>query len=731
MAKMDFKKVLLEKGERVGLAAAVGLLLLLWGTNLFWPGRGIFSPAPANNAKELKTLTDKAKRELETSKPTDADKPDAKKLADADSFKFELLAVKTPEKFQVDPIWPPPVLADGNRRQPELFLPEEGEARVVLAQVASYIFNAGFTQIKVLKDDGMGGAPTGKDNLSRLQQIYGEGRHSGPRPGGGGPSGRFQAPTTQGLAAENAKPEKKVEMVSLDKLANMTGVKPAETIVPTPLAVIAAAFPYRAQIDEFRHKLRLGSRSVVLQEASNEMDPDTMQPLTAFRFLSVEVQRRIVDATGKPIKGPNSWETLDLEGAYRPLVFHSGVRTEPDDEKLAAISFDGLVMQRLLQKREGQYPKIEEELPKIKKTLADYNAAQVKEAAPASPFNLDTFNPFRVNATRQTGTGVPMPPNPRDIRGPGKPPFPPPPLGTDQRGVRPPIGDPNMQPGQDVAPPEYCLVRVVDPTIQPGFIYEYRLRVRMANPNYKRTDVASPKYAEDKELKRADDAWFVVPRKVAVPAALHFYAVDQKELDGAKDYKGINASQVPQRDKEVVVQIHKWVENAADKSGSNFPVGDWVVAERVLVGRGEPIGREIRVDVPIWSDTREDWIVQSTEVKGPTGAKKEQSGTRINFSQATAGTGDAIVIDFHGGDVHYERSSPDGKKERPVRDLGTQTEVLVCTSEGKFLALDNATDSKDEEREARLKGWRDRVKEAKDSKKSDKPMGGTPFGSKN
>jgi hypothetical protein len=724
MAKTDFKKVLLEKGERIGLAVAVGLLLLLWVTNLFWPGRGVFSPSPTNNAKELKGLTDKAKKELETSEPTDADKPDPKKLAEAGNARFKVLKVENPEQYQVAALFETPVPQDSNRRQPELLLPDEGKARVVLAQVRSYIFSSDFAKIKVLKDDSAG-APAG--DLGRLQGMYGEGRgKGGPRAGGGGPR-NIQSPTTQGLNAENAKPEKATQMVALDKLATMSGVRPAETFVPTPLALVVAAFPYREQIDQFKTRLRLASRSAVLQETGNELDPETNQALPAFRFLPVEVQRRTVDAQGKPLKGANSWETLDLEGAYRPLVFHSGVRTEPDDEKLAAISFDGLVMQRLIQIRENQYPKLETDLPKIAKTLKELDTAQVKDAAPTLPFNLDNFSPFKTN--RGSGTGPAGTPGPM-----GKPPMggdirpPRPPIGTEPR-PRPPVGgDTTMQPGQDVAPPEYCLVRIVDPTIQPGFTYEYRLRVRMANPNYKRTDVASPKYAEDKELKRADDKWFVVPEKVAVPAAMHYYAVDQKELDGAKEYKGINANLSPLRDQQVVLQIHEWVDNAADKKTGNFPVGDWVIAERVLVGRGEPIGRLIRVDVPIWSETREDWIVQSTEDKVG-GSTKKTSGSMINFSQATgAGVGDSIVVDFHGGDVSYERTSPDGKKERPVRDVGTRNEVLVCTSDGKLLSLDSAVDTDDTERKARLEGWRTRVKDAKESKKTDtKPMG-SPFG---
>src|SRR5262249_12373344 len=153
---------------------------------------------------------------------------------------------------------------------------------------------------------------------------------------------------------------------------------------------------------------------------------DTNQPLSNFRFLPVEVQRRVVDAQGKPLKGANSWETLDLEGAYRPLVFHSGVRTEADDEKLESISFDGMVMQRLLQIRENQYTKTQTERPLIAKTLKDLDAGQVKESAPNSFFGEDKFDPFKkVNANRPMGPGGKQMP-PGEIRSPK---VAPPPLG--------------------------------------------------------------------------------------------------------------------------------------------------------------------------------------------------------------------------------------------------------------------------------------------------------------
>jgi hypothetical protein len=41
---------------------------------------------------------------------------------------------------------------------------------------------------------------------------------------------------------------------------------------------------------------------------------------------------------------------------------------------------------------------------------------------------------------------------------------------------------------------------VIDVTVQPRHSYQYRLRVRLANPNYGRKDVAAPELARDPEI---------------------------------------------------------------------------------------------------------------------------------------------------------------------------------------------------------------------------------------
>ena len=68
----------------------------------------------------------------------------------------------------------------------------------------------------------------------------------------------------------------------------------ARQVLPLRAAVIEASFPYRAQLEEFRDKLRLDSTWSVLEEMTTDpSDPNgTQRP--AFRFLRVEVARRFL-----------------------------------------------------------------------------------------------------------------------------------------------------------------------------------------------------------------------------------------------------------------------------------------------------------------------------------------------------------------------------------------------------------------------------------------------------
>src|SRR5262249_40609299 len=116
---------------------------------------------------------------------------------------------------------------------------------------------------------------------------------------------------------------------------------------------------------------------------------------------------------------------------YLPYYLMALRRTEPDDDQamrpdgkqdkitLKDISFKGLAMAKLKQMRDGQYPKVEDELENIKTTLEKLNKVEVV-AAP-NPFEEKNFDPFDPDASgsgdyQQPGMG---PPGPGPGPGPG------------------------------------------------------------------------------------------------------------------------------------------------------------------------------------------------------------------------------------------------------------------------------------------------------------------------
>jgi hypothetical protein len=686
MKDFDFKKFMLEKGEKVGLAIAVAVLALLLLSSLFMPGSGLMAESPSKNAEKLKKPTSDARTRLRTKIENPG--PDIKKDlpqtdVQADKFVDTSIVMSDFGKFMVAGFFAPAGRPDARRQKPDVYLPADGKIALTRAQIRRWILDEKYEKIMI--EEG------GTDNnaISEVRNAFlNRNPAAGGRRGGRGNT-RPPDPAAGGEGPATGPGEKKFKFVDINELEKANG-KPAETILPLRIAVIAGDFPYRAQVEEFRRKLRLASDLAVLEEINENDktdDPETATGQPSFRFVGVELERRVLDASGKPVadrsaKGNSeSWVRVDLEGEFVDYVLLSGGRTEPeDDPQLEQISFLGLVMPRLLQIREKQYPAIESELPKIKSTLAEMKKEANKTiSAPVNRFDRRQFNVWSSgNQTNRPPTTNPM----GERRpGPGIGTRPPP----SREGREPVTEDKNFL-------PEYCLIRLMDVTIEPGKIYQYRMRVKMANPNYKRTDkaVASDAYAKDPYL--TSEEWYTLPQTVAVPPETLYYAVDQKALEGSK-YNGINPRDDPTT-KQTVIQIHRWVDQLFEKKTDKYvPAGEWVVAERVAVRRGEYVGRPQRVMVPVWKYTLGKFFIPETG---------KRLGTDMSFA-FTNPTSDAVLVDFDNGDATHDR--PGGK---PIKEKGP-TEVLIYTHDGKLISHDSATDGEDQGRTKRLTGWRDRL----------------------
>jgi hypothetical protein len=577
-----------------------------------------------------------------------------------------------------------------------------------------------------------GGGPIGAGGGGAI--ISGGG---GPIGGGGGRQTTSLRPGQTGAGPAGAAGGRTALSPRFVKVSEITEDTPfhyAERVLPMRVGIVCATFPYRKQVEEFQRKLRLDSPLDVLNETSEEEDDG--QKLPSFRFLGVEAQRRVLAADGKPLE---NWQPLDLAGSLKPYIIENGTRFEKDPDDLKPLIVDGLWMPLLLQFDENKfnrYPEIEKRLVNVRKTLDDLKTKAPEDIiAVRNPLvDKDDFDPF--NATRKQQNANVSP------RGPASAAPPPGAANQAQRysrrgadgriAARQPGANPAEQRAEDNAAavlPEHVLVRIVDVDIDPGKIYEYRLHVRMANPNYKRyADVLSLSYASDKELHaekdRKDSDWFVVPKKVSVPPEFYYYAVDQKEIDGSS-FSGIHARDSVISDHQTVFQIHRWLEDASRSEKDPQWVGEWTVAERVIVSKGEHIGRTETVHVPIWRSPLEAFVLMVAE-QPQGGSRKKDTGVEVDFSLPND---DAVLVDFEGGPQHFKRSvRHDDRVDTIKTDERITQEVLLVSSDGRVTARNGANDAFNADRVNRLDNWRRRILEIRYSGQGTQPGGpASPF----
>jgi hypothetical protein len=554
-----------------------------------------------------------------------------------------------------------------------------------------------------------------------------------------------------GMLGEEEKKDRKVISVRLTELDKHSDVDPAEQVRPLKTVVIAATFPFKQQVEEFRKKLGLRSDYEVLGEA--------------FRFVGVNVQRRELDGDGNPT---GEFKTLDLNQTYTPYVILTGKRFEEEDPEVKNLVFPGLVMPRLKQFRkedvgastsgmaggammppgapggpggrpmgpmggEGrgaeqkehkspdQYPDIEKQLAGIQKTLEWLKGKNATEVAkPPERFDAKEFDIFSPGAPPAGPAGTEAGPAGPGMMKPGS-------------GSRPGGGGLDTPGGanatQELELPEFCLVRLLDVTVEPGKTYEYRLQVRMANPNFGRKDVASPEYLKKKELT---GPWSEVPIKVHIDPETRYYAMDQAEWERLlptpnNKYRGPHYNENLNRDRQIILQAHRWLEQVPLAKSNPMLFGEWTVAERIPVYLGEYIGRKERIEAPVWRFAREDFVIASD-----TTTKRFRKGIEVYFGYAPneRSQQEAVLVDFEAprhGYLKVVSRTEDGVKTQKVEDACGQEALIFRPQDGRLMLLEGARDFEDEQRTDRLKKVRDRIDEVKNKDRGDGAKKG-PFG---
>ncbi|HYT92318.1 MAG TPA: hypothetical protein VEL76_26630 [Gemmataceae bacterium] len=497
---------------------------------------------------------------------------------------------------------------------------------------------------------------------------------------------------------------------------------PAEVIRPHRLVVVTATFPYRQQLDAFRKALGVATVGELFDR------PDTTP-----RFVGLNVWRREVQPDGSR-KPPESLYRVEPETdrvTVHPAIEKLLRESAYDDEQaegIAGLTFPGLAtpLPALIS---GTYPPLD-----LTGLDSQAGAPGVKGTGAASPPKLRPGSPgMGANARLML---VPLKQFPQEfqdrlegksrvfdlhglpqegLRGERPPPIEVGPGGIVPGGKLP--SDPRATGREGV--PAKCLVRFFDADAQPGRVYEYSIQVCLANPNHgKRDEVRTEEEARPRHLLSPA----VLTPPVAIGSDYLCYAFDQHALASksknlySPNNRGVDTS--PVTADLAPVQIHRWAGTfRATGHHGNHILGDWIIAERLLVPRGELLTRSsFQTQVPEWSQARGRFEFASTVPGQPRLPTKALPNPNIlldlNSERAAP-----VLVDFRGG-KREEYRTPLG----PLRDEGA-LELLVLSPDGKLDVRSNRADSAEAraeagERQERYEAWRSRLQAIRDTQEN-------------
>ncbi len=707
--KFDPKQLLLAKGEYVamGVSGFFLALLLVWAASRW---------GSAKNPTEISgKLEDQAKAvhtrilngDIDPSNP-DHKVVDPPWVTTKQDFKPVYIWDFPITGPQFDPIAKP----DTKRENPSVLPIGDYQVDLVRAPMKGYDIvydNEGRAKIAVLTASKVGAqekeklksisekiskrGQTGAEKYKQLKQQQPPGGGLGQPPGLG--SNPFGSATGGGFDPGGQRDTKVLEYVPLEELdkAIEAGKVPAMTVIPLRLVTIHAEIPYKQQVEEIKRALRLPTY----------LDAQKWGPI----YDGYEIQRRVTRML-PGLKEPEvleNWGTeYKFEDKYIELINSRKLADHIEDGYLAHfIRYDmalALPLPQLVSEL-GSYPNIRlEAINKTIKSMKDANKPKAEQSKLLKQLQGEKAGLYKPQNSQETGAsaifgagggfaaeGGPRPP------GGGQPGI----------GLPPKGGEPGNN--QGVAPPtdiEHLLLRFVDVDVQPGRTYEYRVRLRMLNPNFKQTkEVANPAYATVEHLY---SAWAQIDGSLTVPPESFLYAIDpvafRKKIEDeypAKDQRDLK-ERLQAKEHQVVVQMINWMEQIRlDPAGKQRePVGAWVVAE-IPVGRGEYIGRKQYLKLPLWSSELNQYVLREAPPEALPTSKKDvkvnlPKGWLVDF------TSRSILVDYEGGKVKTNLAGKD-----IVEDV--EPELFIVRPDGKVLVKSVKRDEQDENRKKIVEGW--------------------------
>jgi hypothetical protein len=276
----------------------------------------------------------------------------------------------------------------------------------------------------------------------------------------------------------------------------------------------------------------------------------------------------------------------------------------------------------------------------------------------------------------------------------------------------PPKGN-NEAPELSGPVPDYVPIRFLDVDLDSSLVggatFEYRLRMVLHNPNYKReTEVAAPEFARDEFLF---GNWSTTVRVTFEPDQM-MYASDRERAKNATD-DGKDRDKVP-------VQLHKWLGKVEVIGGSDRDtalVGDWWI-EKLLVGRGQYIGRSPDLAGPAGESNLVQWVSHAVDTINSRIGADVQKKTRTTDLFTNS-----ILVDFQGGAYQSYRS--DFNKSMKKEDV--PAEILILEPDGRVISRHMGDDRNLTDRKARYEHWKKWIDELgkPSDRKAAAPAGGS------
>jgi hypothetical protein len=295
-------------------------------------------------------------------------------------------------------------------------------------------------------------------------------------------------------------------------------------------------------------------------------------------------------------------------------------------------------------------------------------------------------------------------------------------------------------------PVNHVLLRFIDTDLQPGLTYQYRVKVRLRNPNFGKPELVADTTLAEKEF--LESAPYELKNNLTVPPESFMYAYSPKEYESKamsqiSPYQTANSNRTlnsyaasllaklldladvkesdPLAGKKAVIQVQRWVPQVL-LGDAIEPIGGWVQAE-IPVGIGEYIGEKVLVELPLWRAAEGQFTLSSPSKPLIAGFPKPSTGVTQPLGRAVDFSTQHVLLDFLGGKV-AERPTPTGSL---VTDEA-QTELLILRDDGRIQVRREIDDSQQRERKNRESTWEKWVSTVKKQTPSSTNAPGAPGG---